>query len=42
MFDFPDFFKVGISESGNHDNRVYEDDWGERYLSTPLYADLLD
>jgi dipeptidyl aminopeptidase/acylaminoacyl peptidase len=31
MFDHPDFFKVGISESGNHDNRVYEDDWGERY-----------
>lgn len=31
MFDFPDFFKVGIAESGNHDNRVYEDDWGERY-----------
>ena len=27
----PDFFKVGISESGNHDNRNYEDDWGERY-----------
>jgi dipeptidyl aminopeptidase/acylaminoacyl peptidase len=32
MFHFPDFFKVGISESGNHDNRVYEDDWGEKYL----------
>ncbi len=31
MFHFPDFFKVGISESGNHDNREYEDDWGERY-----------
>ena len=31
MFNFPDFFKVGISESGNHDNRNYEDDWGERY-----------
>lgn len=31
MFRHPDFFKVGISESGNHDNRVYEDDWGERY-----------
>lgn len=31
MFRFPDFFKVGISESGNHDNREYEDDWGERY-----------
>ncbi|WP_411281334.1 DPP IV N-terminal domain-containing protein [Gemmatimonas sp.] len=31
MFQYPDFFKVGISESGNHDNRNYEDDWGERY-----------
>ncbi len=31
MFRFPDFFDVGISESGNHDNRIYEDDWGERY-----------
>ncbi len=29
MFRYPDFFKVGISESGNHDNREYEDDWGE-------------
>ncbi len=32
MFSYPDFFKVGISESGNHDNRNYEDDWGERYI----------
>lgn len=32
MFKFPDFFKVGIAESGNHDNRNYEDDWGERYV----------
>ena len=32
MFRYPDFFKVGISESGNHDNREYEDDWGERYI----------
>jgi dipeptidyl aminopeptidase/acylaminoacyl peptidase len=31
MFRYPDFFKVGISESGNHDQRAYEDDWGERY-----------
>ena len=31
MFREPDFFKVGIAESGNHDNRNYEDDWGERY-----------
>ncbi len=32
LFVYPDFFKVGISESGNHDNRNYEDDWGERYI----------
>ncbi len=32
MFRFPDFYKVGFSESGNHDNRGYEDDWGERYI----------
>ena len=32
MFTYPDFYKVGISESGNHDNRNYEDDWGERYI----------
>ncbi len=32
MFKYPNVFKVGISESGNHDNRNYEDDWGERYI----------
>ena len=32
LFKYPDFFKVGIAESGNHDNRNYEDDWGERYI----------
>ena len=32
MFHFPDFFKVGISESGNHDNRVYEDEWAEKWI----------
>jgi dipeptidyl aminopeptidase/acylaminoacyl peptidase len=31
MFDYPDMFKVGISESGNHDNRNYEDDWAEKW-----------
>ncbi|MXV51823.1 prolyl oligopeptidase family serine peptidase [Pedobacter sp. HMF7647] len=39
MFRFPDFFKVGISESGNHDNRNYEDDWGERYNGLAQNAD---
>jgi dipeptidyl-peptidase-4 len=31
MFHFPEFFKVGWAESGNHDNRDYEDDWDERW-----------
>ena len=31
MFHYPDFFKVGIAESGNHDNREYEDDWAEKW-----------
>ncbi len=31
MFRFPDAFAVGIAESGNHDQRENEDDWGERY-----------
>src|SRR5256885_11655664 len=31
MFRYPDLFKVGIAEAGNHDNRNYEDDWGEKW-----------
>jgi len=31
MFRYPDLFKVGWSESGNHDNREYEDDWAEKW-----------
>ena len=31
MFRYPDFFKVGVSGSGNHDNRTYGFFWGEKY-----------
>ncbi len=31
LFHYPDFFKVGWAESGNHDNRNYEDDWAEKW-----------
>jgi dipeptidyl aminopeptidase/acylaminoacyl peptidase len=31
MFRYPDFFKVGVSQAGNHDNRIYEDDWAEKW-----------
>ncbi len=39
MFRYPDFFKVGIAESGNHENLNYEDDWGERYNGLVKNAD---
>jgi hypothetical protein len=28
MFRHADFFDVRVAQSGNHDNRNYEDDWG--------------
>jgi dipeptidyl aminopeptidase/acylaminoacyl peptidase len=28
---YPDFYKVAVSQAGNHDNRNYEDDWGEKW-----------
>ncbi len=31
MLSYPDFFKVAVSESGNHDNRNYEANWGDKY-----------
>ncbi|MDE3105967.1 MAG: DPP IV N-terminal domain-containing protein [Acidobacteriota bacterium] len=32
MLHAPEFFRVGIAESGNQDNREYEDDWGEKWM----------
>ena len=31
MFVYPDFFKVAVSESGNHDNNIYNRNWSERH-----------
>ena len=28
---YNDFFKAGVSESGNHDNNIYNDNWSEQY-----------
>jgi dipeptidyl-peptidase-4 len=36
MFHYPDFFKVGIAESGNHDERDYEDDWAEKWAGVEI------
>jgi dipeptidyl-peptidase-4 len=31
ILTYPDFFKVAVSGSGNHDNRTYGFFWGEKY-----------
>ena len=31
MFVYPDFFKVAVSTSGNHDNSVYNRAWSEKH-----------
>ncbi|WP_431294879.1 prolyl oligopeptidase family serine peptidase [Pedobacter sp. P26] len=31
MCKYPDFYKVGVASSGNHDNRIYSRTWGETY-----------
>jgi dipeptidyl-peptidase 4 len=28
---YPEFYDVAVSQAGNHDNRNYEDDWGEKW-----------
>jgi dipeptidyl aminopeptidase/acylaminoacyl peptidase len=38
MFLYPDFFKVGIANAGNHDQRGYVALWGESY-NGPLAGD---
>lgn len=31
VFAYPEFYDVAVSGSGNHDNRNYEADWGEKW-----------
>ena len=31
MLVYPDFFKVAVSSSGNHDNNVYNNTWSEKH-----------
>jgi len=31
ILEYPDFYKVAVSGAGNHDNRNYADDWGEKW-----------
>jgi dipeptidyl-peptidase-4 len=38
MFLYPDFFKVGVANAGNHDQRGYLSQWGETY-NGPIVGD---
>lgn len=31
MLEFPEFYKVAVAGCGDHDNRLYSVEWGERY-----------
>lgn len=31
LLTYPDFYQVAVSQAGNHDNRNYADEWGEKY-----------
>lgn len=35
ILTYPDFYKVAVSSSGNHDQRIYHAGWGERYQGYP-------
>jgi dipeptidyl-peptidase 4 len=35
---YNDFFKVGVSESGNHDNNIYNQNWSEQYHGLKVVA----
>ena len=39
MLIYPDFFKVAVSESGNHDNNVYNNTWSEKHHGLKEVAD---
>jgi dipeptidyl-peptidase-4 len=36
---YNDFFKVGVSSSGNHDNNIYNQNWSEQYHGLRIATD---
>lgn len=39
ILTYPDFFKVAVSCSGNHDNNVYNTTWSEKYHGVTMRMD---
>jgi dipeptidyl-peptidase 4 len=42
LFRYPDFYKVGVSDAGNHDQRGYLVNWGETYLGPDTGSNYAD
>ena len=42
MLTYPDFFKVGVAASGNHDNNIYIQWWGETFHGVTAETDNVD
>ena len=44
LLRYPEFYDVAVSSSGNHDNRNYEADWGEKWqgLMQPIDLNIED
>jgi len=40
ILEYPEFYSVAVSSSGNHDNRNYEADWGEKWQGLLEYIDI--
>ncbi|MBM0106518.1 DPP IV N-terminal domain-containing protein [Steroidobacter sp. S1-65] len=41
LLKYPEFYKVGVSAEGNHDQRGYLAPWGETYHGSPRESDYL-
>ncbi|MBL8270641.1 S9 family peptidase [Steroidobacter sp.] len=39
LLSFPDFYKVAVASAGNHDQRSYWAEWGERFHAWPVNDD---
>lgn len=42
MLQYPDFFKVAVSESGNHENNIYNQTWSEKHHGIKEIVDVKD
>ena len=40
VFTYPEFYDVAVSGAGNHDNRNYEADWGEKWQGLLIEGNL--